>query len=187
MPPAARQAGFTLLEVLVALVVLGFLVAGLSGAVRGALAAWQAQTAQVAREEGLEAAETLLRGLIGRMSPADLSSRIPTLVGTASGMSFVTTLPQAAGALPTRAAEASLVLANREAQLRWTPHYRNPIRPPPAPERITLLRDVERLELAYWEPQQGWRAEWQDPQLPQLIRIRLAFAKASKRNAPDIV
>src|SRR5689334_9169476 len=99
---AGKQSGFTLLEILVALAVLGLLLAGLSGAVRTTVATWQTQLTHATRQEGLEAAEAVLRDLAARMKPAELSRRTPALVGNATGMSFVSTLPQAAAALPTR-------------------------------------------------------------------------------------
>jgi len=183
-----RQAGFTLLETLVALVVLGFLVAGLAQGLRAAIAASEAQGRQLATRGEFDAADHMLRTLVARMSPGGLSGEKPTLIGTSSTVTFTTTLPQAANALLTPEADVTLAMDDaHQAQLLWRPHYRRLIRPPPPPSAVPLLRDVDRLELDYWEAGQGWRPDWNGTQLPKLIRIRVVFTRKSGRTAPAIV
>ena len=59
-----RGRGFTLLEVLVALTVLGVLMVGLGQGVRLSLALWQAQTRRLAETAELDAGARALRGLL---------------------------------------------------------------------------------------------------------------------------
>ena len=61
---AAAQAGFTLLEIMVALVVFGILVAGLAQGVQFGLRAWNGQTALIAQRGDMDAGDRALRGLI---------------------------------------------------------------------------------------------------------------------------
>jgi hypothetical protein len=51
---------------------------------------------------------------------------------------------------------------------------------------------VDRLQLAYWGAPstgapEGWLAEWDSPLLPNLIRVRLTFAKGDRRQWPDLI
>ena len=59
-----RERGFTLLETLVALVVLGLLVVGLTHGVNVGLALWQAQSHRIGEAADLDAAERTLRNLL---------------------------------------------------------------------------------------------------------------------------
>lgn len=184
-----RQAGFTLLETLVALVVFGFLVSGLTQGLRFGVAAWQIQTRTLAARGDMDAAERTLRALVARMDPGGMSGRPALLKGTPRSLAFTAELPQAAGALVTRDAELSVAVNDRhELQLLWLEHVRNRTRPAPPPGRATLLHDVERLDILYWgDDATGWQPEWAGSPLPKLVRIRVVFTHGSGRHGPDIV
>ena len=66
--PRYRQTGFTLLEMLVVLVVLGFLMVGLTQGVRAGLALWDAQSRRVGAG-------------VPRRLPPDLSIELLTIAG----------------------------------------------------------------------------------------------------------
>lgn len=87
---AARRNGFTLLEVLVALVVLGFLLAGLSQGVRFGIQAWGMQTRRVAQQADMDLALRTLQRLIEEADPGDGNE-------TATSRAARTPLPGAAG------------------------------------------------------------------------------------------
>ncbi len=184
-----RQAGFTLLETLVAVVVLGLLMTGLSQALQVGVAASRAQFDRVDHRGDLEAAERALRAMVERMEPGGVSGHNPLFVGEAAAMAFTTTLPLGAGPPDSPPVDVRLEL-DRTGQLvlLWTPHWEVRLQPAPAPERVVLIEDVARLELAYWAVDAGaWQAPWTGRVLPKLIRIRLGFAPGSGRRAPDIV
>jgi general secretion pathway protein J len=77
--------------------------------------------------------------------------------------------------------------------LRWTPRrHKLTDAPAPAPIETELIRRVDRLDLAYWgSPSQGqpagWQAQWGGPDLPELIRLRLGFARGDRRRWPDLI
>jgi len=55
-----------------------------------------------------------------------------------------------------------------------------------------LLRGIARLDLAYWgttapDSPASWLAQWDGPAIPQLVRIRLTFAKGDGRHWPDMI
>lgn len=187
-PADAPESGFTLLETLVALVVLGFIMAGLTQGLRFGINAWQAQASALAGRGDLDAAERTLRALIGRMEPGGMAGQPPLLRGTPHGIAFTTELPQEAVGLATPDADVSLAVTDgHELQLLWLEHIRNRTRPPPPPPgRVALLRDVKRLDIQYLGAA-GWRTDWAGSPLPKLVRIRIVFTEASGRHGPDIV
>ncbi len=90
-----RQAGFTLLEMLVALVVLGFLMIGLTQGVRAGLALWDAQTRRVGETAELDATARTLRRLLSGIAPApsagfaSVAASNPELKGSTESLAFV--------------------------------------------------------------------------------------------------
>jgi general secretion pathway protein J len=195
--PPGRQSGFTLLELLVALVVLGLLVVGLTQGVRAGLTMWGAQTRRVGETGELDAGARVLRMLLsGISSPpsggAFAGTAHPTkLEGHPDSLAFVGDLPTGLGT--TRRANITLELVQERLVLRWTPH-RHELTTAPAPEPIEteLIRGVAHLDLAYWgsaSPDQpaGWQAQWDSFNMPELIRVRLAFAKNDRRLWPDLI
>ena len=182
------QAGFTLLEMLVALAVLGMLTAGLAQGLRTGIAAWQAQGRQLGAWGDFEAADRTLRALIARMDPGAPGGQNPTLAGSASTLTFQTSLPQAAAVLPTPDAEVTLAVDRaRRLMLLLRPHYRKPLVQSPPQSEIPLLSEVERLDISYWEPTGGWRQDWAGLKIPKLIRIQVIFTRQSGRVVPAII
>ena len=100
------QAGFTLLEIMVALVVFGFLLAGLIQGVQFGLRAWNGQTALIAQRGDLDAVDTTLRGLIESMDPGS-ATEAPNIVGLPHAVAFTTTLPAGAADADDRHADIS--------------------------------------------------------------------------------
>jgi len=195
--PSGRQTGFTLLEMLVVLVVLGFLVVGLTRGVRTGLTLWDAQTRRIGETAELDAGARVLRTLLSAMwvPPPRLldpeAAHAPESAGQPDRLTFVGDLPTGLGT--SRRANITLELREGRLVLRWTPH-RHELTTAPAPEPIEteLIRGVERLDLAYWgspsaNQPAGWQAQWDSFNIPELIRIRLSFAKGDRRRWPDLI
>jgi general secretion pathway protein J len=188
----SNQKGFTLLEVLVSLVLLGLLLAALGQGLRFGLSAWELQKKAVDRTESLEATDRALRLLIEGMDPGVIGGVQPPVVGRQDRMSFVAPLPAAVAI--DRRAEMTLIVADQgRLVLRWRAHrHEKPFGALPRETDALLLEGVERLELAYWKPRGrnfdgGWVDEWAQPGLPGLVRIRLHFGEKDPRHWPDIV
>jgi general secretion pathway protein J len=189
-----RDGGFTLLETLVALVVLGLLVVGLTHGVSTGLALWQAQSHRIGEAADLDAAERTLRNLLSAIpaSPGgDATPGAVTFDGNASRLHFVGDLPTGLGT--TQRANIDLELRGDRLVLNWTPHrHEISSAPPPKPVETELIGGVRRIELAYWgaaAPDQpaAWQGQWQGPSLPELIRVRVLFAKRDRRHWPDLI
>lgn len=185
-----RNSGFTLLETLVALVVLGLLIGGLAGVVHFALQARGAEARLAARGEGLDAVDRTLRGLIIRMDPGGFRAA-PTLKGGEHAMEFLTELPAGAEQGGIRDAEVGLAVDSADRLVlawRLAPHA-IALQPPPQ-GRAVLLHDVKEVVISYarpWSEGGGWMSEWRAVDLPALVRIRIVFAPGDPRLWPDIV
>jgi len=198
-----RPSGFTLLETLVALVVLGFLMVGLTQGVRTSLSLWDAQARRAGQTAELDATARILRALLsGLTPPSSVGSLLPSAAaaanasgpvfkGTADNVSFVGDLPSGLGT--TQRADITLQLQEGRFVLSWAPHrHELSTAPALAPVEVELVRGVDRIELAYWgSPTPGerasWQPQWDGPAIPQLIRLRLVFPKADRRRFPDLI
>ena len=189
-----RASGFTLLETLVALLVLGLLVVGLTHGVSTGLALWQAQSHRIGEVADLDAAERTLRNLLSGIpaSPGgDAASGAATFDGSTGRLHFVGKLPTGLGT--TQLANIDLELKRGRLVLSWTPHrHEISSAPPPKPVETELIGGVARVELAYWgapaaDQPAAWQGQWQGPPLPQLIRVRVVFAARDRRRWPDLI
>lgn len=184
--PRGRHAGFTLLEVLVALAVLGIVMASLAGGTQLGLAAAGSQARAVAERQDLEPVDRLLRRVVAGIAlPND--PRQAGLVGSRTGFACLTKSPA-----PGAASRVDAVVTadgDHRLVLRWSAHLhaaRLLPRPPPAEE--VLLQGLDRLEVSYLSPDRsGWLGSWNRTDLPALVRIQLVFAPGDRRSWPPIV
>ena len=187
------EAGFTLLEILVALVVLGFLLLGLGEGVRFGVHAWDTEARLLGRHADMDAVERVLRAMIAGADPGGVDDELP-FRGTPHTLLLATRLPMSTTEVAgLREAEVSLgVDAQHRFVLRWTPHpHAQRLTPMPPPHQTVLLEDVESVTFGYERaPAEGtgWTDIWQGaPTLPRLVRITIAFPKDDPRHWPAIV
>jgi prepilin-type N-terminal cleavage/methylation domain-containing protein len=187
--PKRRQSGFTLLEILVALAVLGLLMASLVQGLRAGVSAWTTQSERLSRNADVDAADRTLRSLLARLDPGGVSGRPSLFKGTEHSLTFTTSVPDPAGASLSQVVDVLLAVdESHRLQMVLLPHYRDLAAVPSAPRPVLLLRDVDRLELGYWQDAKGgWLTEWRGVTVPKLIRIRAVPTQGAGRIVPDIV
>ena len=190
-----RQAGFTLLEVLVALVVLGFLMAGLSQGTRFGLSAWGSQARIIASQSEADAIDRVLRQLVEQADPGR-ATVAAGLSGTGNTLSVVSRFPLFDRLKGDGDIQAALgVDARKRLILRATPYvHATRLGPTPPAEEFVLLTGVDHLEIAYWGRDSGgsdnsrsWRSRWQGTDLPDLIRISVVFEASARKRWPPMV
>jgi prepilin-type N-terminal cleavage/methylation domain-containing protein len=139
----SRVGGFSLLEMIVTLAVLGMLLVALSQSLRIGLQAWRIEEWSFDVRSDVAVVDRTLRMLIGRADPGDLSGQSAGFVGTPAALSFATTLPAGNGAFIDREAVVTVsVDPMHRLQLRWLPRYRNWIVAPPPPDEVDLLDNI---------------------------------------------
>jgi general secretion pathway protein J len=182
-----NQRGFTLLEILVALAVFGFLLAGLSQTVRFGLLAWRQEALMSDGKTDLDAVDRSLRAIIENLAPGDESARA-AIDGTSNALTGRTLLRVPGSGLDAIPVEAGLAVSGTRLVLRWRPyHHGDPLRPVPPPQETELVGGVARLAISYWQSNGTWTSSWKDPELPLLIRLHLTFAAEHPSRWPDIV
>jgi general secretion pathway protein J len=198
---AARRgsAGFTLVEVLVAMTVLAVLVVVLFGGVRLGRRAWEAGDRWADRSARMGVIESLLRAQVGQAQPVavvDADGRTGVeFDGVRAGMRFVapSLVPVAAGALDLISLQAVAGIGGRELVVSWQAYDREPAVEARNWRRVTLVDRIGDVEFAYYgstgadEPVR-WHAEWRRvAHLPNLVRVRFRSVGESGYDWPDLV
>ena len=183
-----RQAGFTLLEMLVALVVFGLVMAGLAQTFRFGLTAWPAATRRATGPENMAAVDAALTRMIAGAQPNSMT-------GNPNSLAFTTMLPAGAGLQGHLADVAIMAAPNTSAKggaliMRYGLHPPGVLLIAPPPPRTEILAPgVTGLEVTYLEPQSSgpaaWSRNWSDDGLPLLVRIHLQLAGGE--SWPDLV
>lgn len=186
---ASRPAGFTLLELLVALVIFGLILTILTQATHFGLLASRTEARLAGTDSDLNQADLLLRHLIEAADPGSEDENQAPLLASRDSMTFVTDLPNAGGGVPARQITATLLVdGHHRLMLRWRPFRRvEQLGPPPPLQETELLGGVSHIDLAFWRRSGGWVSGWNFTNLPVMIRVHLAFTSGTRRRWPDIV
>ena len=176
------------MEILVAVSVLGVLLALLAQGVQFGLQATRLQAEFKRRHDDLEAIDRTLRRLVALADPGTYPEPA-TLRGDVGRLSWTTEMPLHGDGSAQRA-DVALLAEDGRLLLRWTPRrHVEPFGAAPPWQQTVMLDGVEQVELAYRArgPAAPWVAAWTAGRLPALIRIRLVFAGAARRSWPPIV
>ncbi len=180
-----RAPGFTLLEMLVVLVLLGLLIVGLQQGLSFGITASSRQEQSRDAIAGMDAADRAIRRMIEQIDPRDSN----LFGGTSRVLRCATDLPSSA-TLPSTHIQATLAVDEQHRLiLRWSPlpHVKPIARR--ETEDTLVLQGVERIEIAYAADitARRWLPVWQEAGLPPLIRVRLIFPPGDSRVWPDII
>jgi len=198
-----QQAGFTLLELLVAITLLGALMAALFGALRLGTRVWETGEAQLDASARTQVVQDFLRQQLGQTVPliqfAD-RGRIDSMlfVGTSDWVRFVSMLPEHLGAgarlmeLERRESTRSGGSADLVIRIQPLDPTENDGATADDEERV-LIENIESLEINYFgsaspNAKAVWWQQWQDQRdLPRLIRIRVDFPPDDRRLWPELI
>ena len=154
------EAGFTLLELLVSITILGLLLVALSGGVHFAGSAWRAQEEQTRRRGDITAAQTVLRQMLA--SGQDFE-------GGPQKLKFVSRMPSALarGGL----FDIELHTGNDGLLISWRPHFKG-VSANLQHDSAVLLDGVAGLDLTYYSAQHGWQHTLSDKTV-ELIAMKV--------------
>lgn len=189
--------GFTLVELLVAMTVLGLIALSLLSSLRLGATVWQRSDGQGRSVEQIELAATTLRSTLTAAYPF-LAAADPTDIhilfdGTAQHIRFLAPAPDALGGAGL--ARFDVAAEPGENGLRLTiaatPELANDgfaVRRP-----AVLLDGLDRLSFGYYGPDQpgsvpSWHESWADrSSLPRMIRISAGFAPGDSNYWPELI
>jgi general secretion pathway protein J len=196
---AAAERGFTLLEILVAITLLGLLMAALLGGVRLGVRAWEMSGARLDRGARLTAVQDFLRERLTQARLSDPSvapvGAGPAFRGEPDRLSILTLMPEHLGAgMERMILTLTKVAAGADLSIEWWPADLgdDPDAVRDAAHSRVLLTGVADLRLAYFgqlEPRQApvWSDAWAQPSLPLLVRVQLGFPDRDGRSWPDLI
>lgn len=189
-----RTAGFTLLELLVAVTILGLLMVLVVNGVQFGVRVWETGRTAAARSAEAETARTFLRAWIEASQPLEVaapdgSRRLVALGGGPDRMRLPVLMPAHLGggrrlldlSVRDEAARRDLVVrGGAVAEVSG------------APAETVLVEDVRQVRLAYFgadrEGRLVWQPVWQTGgEAPLLVRIEIGFAEADRRVWPPLV
>lgn len=182
------ERGFTLIEVLAALVVFGFLIAALAEGTRFGLAGFRAQQSTIARDNDLDATARVIRLLVATAIASE-DADAPSVIGNAHELVFTTTAPIELGNPATTEADARLAVHDGALVLTLLPHYHATPLGTAAEHGLdeTLVTGLDHVDFAYWDgTAHQWTGNWRSSTPPGLVRLRFAF-KDGRRHWPPLI
>jgi general secretion pathway protein J len=176
------EAGLTLLEMLVALVVFGLVMAGVAQAFRYGVSAISAGSRAIQAPEDLAAMDMALRRMIEQAQP-------DSMTGGPYSLAFTTRLPQGAGVVGGLQDVALQLGPDGVLVLRSTPHPPGlPLGPAPTPQIDILTTGLRGVSFSYLQSAPGggpvWGSQWSGKGLPLLVRMHL---ERRGRPWPDLI
>ena len=178
--------GFTLLELLAAIAVLGLIIIMLSNGFLFGLDATRLATAE--RNNDRLAVDAALRHLIEAADPGTYPDPA-TLRGSADTLWLTTELPDGGSGAPQRA-DVVLSAAGGRLVLRWRPHrHAEWFGPGPGWSETVLADRVEHVAFVYRgaATDAPWSASWSAGHLPSLVRLAIEPAPGSREHWPPLV
>jgi len=194
----AAQKGFTLLELLIGMVLLGMILTLLFGGLRLGARSWDSGDKRAEDSSQLRAIQGFMRRELSQVFPLRWKNEVDTrlaFAGAPDALKFVAPLPvQVSGGglyllgLELEQGEEGQRLIMKRALVNPAEKDFSGLE---QGEKSVLADRIEKMSIAYFgaatpESEPGWQEKWDDPQrLPLLVRIQVK--PSDGRDWPDLV
>lgn len=199
------EGGFTLLEILIAMTLLGLVMAMVFGGLRLGARAWEASDTSATNLARLEAVHGFLRRSLAAsatvLASDDKGKRLILFDGDGQRLEFATLLPSYLGiggfhrltlAVIGEGKDRRFALKSRLYQGIGVGTDGSIVRAGDGEETI-LMEGIAGIEFAYFgalegNSDPGWHRDWREAAaLPELIRLRVRFNDDDRRHWPELV
>ena len=194
MSPHRGEAGFSLVEMLVALVLLGLAALLMAQGFASGRRLWTDQERRVVAGEAVESAQSLVRDRIERLRPVTRMAGLAPyadLDGAPDRLEFLSIPPDAERPAPLRRYRLALSdhgdLVLGSAARASTDQAGEPY------ADQALVKGTQSLDIDYFGPARpgdapGWQRDWtRRASPPQLVRIRVTFPAGDRRTWPELI
>jgi general secretion pathway protein J len=187
-----RSAGFTLIEMTVALALLGFIALLVFDSLRFGQRSYESSTRKGAAAWQVFASQRLIRNLIETAYPQQPDAIGATiehgLAGEAQRLAITAAAPLASGGAGLYRYEIALrahAEGGNDLVIRWRAQLAGTADEASYVEEV-LIERVAGLSVSY-ESGAGWSERWFEPMLPRLVRVKVSFAAGDSRRWPDLI
>lgn len=197
-----RDGGFTLLELLVSMTLLGLILALLFGGLRTGNRVWESSNSRTDAVARIQTVHGFLRAQVSALTPLAAAAEAggepkAAFEGERERLRFVAMLPShfGVGGFQTIEVRAIEREGARDLGLAWWPYLPGENAPaePDEDSSAVLLEDVGEVAFAYFgaegeDAEPAWTERWLDqPAPPELVRLSVTFPDGDPRYWPDLV
>jgi general secretion pathway protein J len=199
-----RSSGFTLLEILVAMTLLGLVVAMVFGGLRLGVRVWETADERADERARIAVVQRFVGDTLARAYPVVESDRRNVrqiaFLGEGARLELIALMPEnlSAGGFNHIVLEVVDDAQNRQLVLRYGPRVRDDDDPSrlagaEGAEGYVLIEGIARATFSYYgETRDGedaaWLDEWRDAELlPALVRLDVEFPAGDRRVWPELV
>jgi len=202
MPGQRHRAGFTLLEILVAITLFGLIAVAVAGGIRFGARVWETgrQTAEVsgAVHQTQALLRRLLSGAILVSVERDTGEPLPSFLGEEGRLLFSApwlTSFDRAGIYQFEVTLSTPGEASQDMVVRWRglEAARQGTDFGEADQARTLLRGIEQMSLSYFgilgeDEEPAWHARWEEQdRLPRMVSLKLVPSQVSETAWPELL
>ena len=187
------EAGFTLLELLIATALLGLLTVVLLESTRFGVQVWARSESAITDENQIRRVQTTLTEELSRAYPLFMASGTSDAHIDFDGSADRLTFLSPDGDLPGAMARTSITTETTEGDTNLVSSSTLELSAKAATDKTILFRNIKALSLSYFGSDSdgerpSWRNDWHGKtRLPFLIRIRIAFTDKQNAFWPDLV